>query len=69
MSPTSLKSTFECLSRSAIECDLEMEYRMAKHVLLEMVLTFFEGVRAVFVDKDHDPKYNLCDFRSYRGND
>lgn len=59
MSPTSLKLTFEQLRRGKTmtlqEC-LKMEYRMACRVLENK--EFYEGVRALLVDKDNKPKWN-----------
>lgn len=59
MSPTSLKLTFEQLKRGKTmtlpEC-LKMEYRMACRVLEHT--EFYEGVRAVLVDKDNKPNWN-----------
>lgn len=58
-SPTSLKLSFEQLKRgksmSLPEC-LKMEYRMACRVLDKT--EFFEGVRAMLIDKDNKPKWN-----------
>jgi enoyl-CoA hydratase/carnithine racemase len=61
MSPTSMKITLEGLKRGA-ECksmaeDLQMEYRMAK-ACVRPGMDFYEGIRALLVDKDHSPKWN-----------
>lgn len=59
MSPTSLKLTFEQLRRGKSmtlpEC-LKMEYRLVSRVLDKS--EFYEGVRALLVDKDNKPKWN-----------
>uniref|UniRef100_H2ZC72 3-hydroxyisobutyryl-CoA hydrolase, mitochondrial n=1 Tax=Ciona savignyi TaxID=51511 RepID=H2ZC72_CIOSA len=59
MSPTSLKITHKQLSlgesMDLSEC-LEMEYRMASQCLRHP--DFYEGVRAVLIDKDKSPKWN-----------
>lgn len=61
VSPTSLKVTLEGLKRGAVTKsiaeDLQMEYRMARACTLPGA-DFFEGVRALLVDKDHSPKWN-----------
>jgi enoyl-CoA hydratase/carnithine racemase len=61
VSPTSLKVTLEGLKRGALLTtigeDLRMEYRMAS-ACRRPGSDFFEGVRAVLVDKDHAPKWN-----------
>lgn len=57
-SPTSLKVTFEQLSRGAglsIEDVLVMEYRMTQAFMAGH--DFFEGIRALLVDKDQSPKW------------
>lgn len=57
-SPTSLKVTFEALRRgrqlSFDEC-LKMEYRLVNHFLNDH--DFYEGVRALLVDKDKNPQW------------
>ncbi len=58
-SPTSLKLTFrqirEGATRSMDEC-MRMEWRMASRVIKGH--DFYEGVRAVIIDKDQAPKWN-----------
>ena len=58
--PTSLKISFEQLRRgramSSLAEVLAMEYRMSQHCMAGT--EFFEGIRAVLVDKDHAPKWN-----------
>ena len=57
-SPTSLKITFEQLRRgeqmSFKEC-LQMEYRLSQACMAGH--DFYEGIRALFIDKDHAPKW------------
>lgn len=57
--PTSLKITFEQLRRgrnlSSLFDVLAMEYRLSQHCMAGT--EFFEGIRAVLVDKDHAPKW------------
>ncbi len=57
-SPTSLKVTLEQLRRGAklnlADC-LKMEYRITNHML--KAHDFYEGVRAVLIDKDHQPQW------------
>lgn len=59
MSPTSLKVAFRQLSlgenMSLGEC-LQMEYRLLFHFLRDS--DFHEGVRAMLVSKDKNPKWN-----------
>eukprot|EP00912_Choanoflagellata_sp_UC4_P001730 UC4_evm1s1108 len=59
MSPTSLMITLEQLKRGRsldlAEC-LRMEYRMTQGCM--GAKDFYEGIRAVLIDKDHNPKWN-----------
>jgi len=64
MSPTSVKLTIESIKRSApptvtISDALVMEYRMAQRCVLrsQPESDFYEGIRAVLVDKDNKPAY------------
>ena len=36
--------------------DLQVEYRLTQHIMQEK--DFYEGVRAVLIDKDHSPKWS-----------
>lgn len=57
-SPTSLKLTFAQLRRGRnldLRGCMRLEWRMCNHVALGH--DFYEGVRAVIIDKDHQPKW------------
>jgi enoyl-CoA hydratase len=57
-SPTSLKLTLRQLqigARYDVEEALQLEYRMTQHVMQRH--DFFEGVRALLVDKDQAPRW------------
>ncbi|XP_063906532.1 3-hydroxyisobutyryl-CoA hydrolase, mitochondrial isoform X1 [Zophobas morio] len=59
MSPTSMKVTMkqlECGSKMTLEECLQMEYRIAVNCLANK--DFYEGVRALLIDKDQNPKWN-----------
>ncbi|MEO0391923.1 MAG: enoyl-CoA hydratase/isomerase family protein [Pseudomonadota bacterium] len=58
-SPTSMKIAFEQLSRGTaldLESCLVMEYRMTQGCMAGV--DFYEGIRAVLVDKDHAPRWS-----------
>lgn len=59
-SPQTCKVALELLKRGALLRDfadeMTMEYRVGAHVVQRH--DFLEGVRAVIVDKDNDPKWN-----------
>jgi enoyl-CoA hydratase len=57
-SPTSLKITLHQLTAGArfdVEEALQLEYRMTQHAMQRP--DFFEGVRALLVDKDQSPRW------------
>ncbi len=59
MSPTSLKLTFEQLKQgAALDFDeaMKMEFRMVRRVMKGH--DFYEGVRAVIIDKDKNPLWS-----------
>ncbi|MAZ01600.1 MAG: enoyl-CoA hydratase [Sneathiella sp.] len=58
-SPTSMKLTFEQLRRGAkLDFDdcMRLEFRMVNRVI--QGVDFYEGTRAVVIDKDQSPKWN-----------
>jgi enoyl-CoA hydratase len=60
-SPLSLKLTLEALQRSAgstLEQALSLEFRVVQHLLDGP--DFYEGVRAVLIDKDHSPRWSFA---------
>uniref|UniRef100_A0A8C8ETT8 3-hydroxyisobutyryl-CoA hydrolase n=1 Tax=Oncorhynchus tshawytscha TaxID=74940 RepID=A0A8C8ETT8_ONCTS len=60
MSPTSLKITFKQLQAGgtmSLQEVLVMEYRLSQACMVKGS-DFYEGVRAVLVDKDHSPKWS-----------
>ncbi len=59
-SPTSLRVSLEQLKRGAqlaFDDCMTMEYRMSQ-AAMRSGADFYEGIRAVLVDKDHAPKWN-----------
>jgi enoyl-CoA hydratase len=59
-SPLSLKLAFEVMKRGAgmeIEDALALEYRAMMHVIADR--DFYEGVRAVLIDKDQKPRWRF----------
>ncbi len=68
MSPTSLKLTFEQLRRgNALDFDdnMKMEFRMVRRVMEGH--DFFEGVRALIVDKDKTPRWSPASVEGVSG--
>jgi enoyl-CoA hydratase len=60
-SPLSLKLAFEVMKRGAgmeIEDALALEYRAMMHVIADA--DFYEGVRAVLIDKDQKPRWRFA---------
>ena len=60
LSPTSVKVTFEQMSRgkdySTLKECLQMEYRLACRCCED--IDFYEGIRALLIDKDNNPKWH-----------
>ena len=62
MSPTSLKITLQQVRRAkkgmSLGDALKMEYRICQTLMKNTESDFYEGIRAVLVDKDRNPKWN-----------
>ena len=59
MSPTSMKLTLRLLREGAtrdMQDNFQVEYRLTQHIMKEK--DFYEGVRAVLVDRDNAPKWS-----------
>ncbi|MEO0832988.1 MAG: enoyl-CoA hydratase/isomerase family protein, partial [Pseudomonadota bacterium] len=59
MSPTSLALTFEQLRRGAVlpfDAVMDMEYALVSNIMAGD--DFFEGVRALIIDKDKTPRWS-----------
>ena len=62
-SPTSVNITFRQMREGAkldFDACMQLEYRIVSRVMAAH--DFYEGVRAVIVDKDNDPKWTPSDF-------
>jgi enoyl-CoA hydratase len=69
-SPTSLKVTLQQLRKAkSMEFDqcMQMEYRMTMRFLQEQ--DFYEGIRAVIVDKDQKPNWQPADLAAVQRSD
>ncbi|WP_321396603.1 enoyl-CoA hydratase/isomerase family protein [Emcibacter sp.] len=65
MSPTSLKVTLQQLLQGAgkaFDDCMRMEYRLVNH-LVTYQSDFFEGIRAVLIDRDNSPKWSPASLR------
>lgn len=64
-SPTSLAVTFEQMNRWKTLGDfaevMSMEFDMSQRFIKES--DFFEGIRAVIIDKDHEPQWSPADLK------
>ena len=61
-SPTSLKVSLEQLTRGRsqeVEACMIMEYRLSQACMAGH--DFYEGIRSVLIDKDHNPSWNPAD--------
>lgn len=67
MSPTSLKLTHEQLTRGkqmSLEDCFQMEYRLTQGCMRGV--DFYEGIRAVLIDKDHKPIWSPSSLHAVR---
>jgi len=62
MSPTSMKVTLEAIKRGNslrdVASSLVMEYRLSQGFMQHPNSDFYEGIRALLVDKDNSPRWN-----------